>query len=133
MGLIAILAAGIAIWAFATGKIQKPGSRQSAALTLGAIGLVLLGRSKPLPAIALIAAGAALWPWSRKQAAPRGAISVDEARALLGIAADADADTIRAAHRRLIIQTHPDRGGTEALASRINQARDVALSAIIDK
>jgi curved DNA-binding protein CbpA len=60
-------------------------------------------------------------------------MSVNDARALLGVPPDADAETIRAAHRRLIAQTHPDRGGTEALARQINLARDMALSAIITK
>ena len=50
-----------------------------------------------------------------------------EAREVLGVAADADADTIRAAHRRLIAAVHPDRGGSPDLARRINAARDALL------
>ena len=130
MNLIAILVIGLVIWAMATGKVPKPGKRQSAAIALGAIGVALLARGKALPAAALIAAGMALWPWGAKSPAISANMSADEARALLGVAADADADAIRAAHRRLIGQTHPDKGGTEELARRINRARDVALSAI---
>lgn len=130
MNLLAILVIGLVIWAMATGKVPKPDKRQTAALALGAIGVALLARGKALPAAALIAAGMALWPWGTKAAVTSANMSAEEARALLGVAADADAETIRAAHRRLIGQTHPDKGGTEELARRINRARDIALSAI---
>jgi hypothetical protein len=53
--------------------------------------------------------------------------AVAEASALLGLPRDAGADAIRAAHRRLIASVHPDRGGTEALAAKINAARDTLL------
>lgn len=51
----------------------------------------------------------------------------EEALAILGLEAGASADDIQQAHRRLIQRMHPDRGGSEYLASRINQARDVLL------
>lgn len=54
-------------------------------------------------------------------------LSVDEARAILGLTADATPDEVRAAHRRLMRQNHPDHGGTNWLATRINEARDVLL------
>jgi DnaJ homolog subfamily C member 19 len=50
-----------------------------------------------------------------------------EAAKLLGVAADADTDTVLDAHRRLITKVHPDAGGNAELASRINQARDILL------
>jgi DnaJ-domain-containing protein 1 len=50
-----------------------------------------------------------------------------EARAILGVDNAADADAIRAAHRRLVAAVHPDRGGSAELARRINAARDVLL------
>jgi len=50
-----------------------------------------------------------------------------EARAILGVDNNADADAIRAAHRRLVSAVHPDRGGSAELARRINVARDVLL------
>ena len=49
------------------------------------------------------------------------------ASALLGVAPDADEDAIRAAHRRLVGQVHPDRGGSADLARRVNAARDLLL------
>jgi hypothetical protein len=54
-------------------------------------------------------------------------ITVDEAYAILGLAPGADAEAIREAHHRLMKQLHPDHGGTDYLASKINRARDVLL------
>lgn len=129
MNFLVLLVLVALVWALATDRIRMPDNRQGVALALGAVGLVLLGRGKPVAAAGLLAAGAALWPWTRRLST-LPSMRVDEARALLGVPPDADAETIRAAHRRLIAQTHPDRGGTEELARRINLARDTALSAI---
>jgi hypothetical protein len=56
-----------------------------------------------------------------------GAMSVAEARAILGIDANASSEEIKQAHRRLMGQYHPDRGGSDYLAARINQAKDILL------
>ena len=45
-----------------------------------------------------------------------------------GVSNDADLAEIRAAHRRLIARVHPDAGGSEELASRINAARDALIA-----
>lgn len=60
----------------------------------------------------------------------RDGMSLEEARAVLGVSADADADTVRAAHRRIVTQVHPDKGGTAELTARVNAARDVLLAAL---
>ncbi len=57
----------------------------------------------------------------------RAAMTVIEAAAVLGIAADAGEDEVKAAHRKLIAQLHPDKGGTDYLAAQINEARRVML------
>ncbi|PAX07623.1 DnaJ domain-containing protein [Sphingomonas lenta] len=70
----------------------------------------------------------AVWFLLRKPAAKHRALrDRAEARAVLGVAEDADADAIRAAHRRLIAGVHPDRGGSADLTRRINAARDLLL------
>lgn len=71
----------------------------------------------------------AVWLLLRKSASKRPMTDVVEARAVLGLSADADADAIRRAHRRLAAQVHPDRGGSAELAHRVNAARDLLLRA----
>lgn len=63
----------------------------------------------------------------RPSSAGGGDMTVDEAYAILGLGPGADAAAIRAAHRRLMKQLHPDHGGTDYLATKINRARDVLL------
>jgi hypothetical protein len=59
---------------------------------------------------------------------PRGPdVTVDEAYAILGLAPGADSEAIKEAHHRLMKQLHPDHGGTDYLAAKINRARDVLL------
>ena len=56
-----------------------------------------------------------------------GAMTPEEARAVLGVGRDASDADIRAAHRRLMKISHPDHGGTDYLATKINQAKDILL------
>ena len=65
----------------------------------------------------------------QQQAPPRqaGNMSREEAYQVLGLPSGASATEIRAAHHRLMRGAHPDSGGSDWLATRINQARDVLL------
>lgn len=60
----------------------------------------------------------------------RGAadVTVEEAYAILGLPPGADGAAIKAAHHRLMKQLHPDHGGTDYFAAKINRARDVLLN-----
>jgi hypothetical protein len=56
-----------------------------------------------------------------------GAMNRAEALAVLGVDENASAEDIVTAHRKLIQKLHPDRGGNDYLAAKINQAKDFLL------
>ena len=137
MGLIWLVLVGIGVWALARLGRQTEGPRRgqwrvaatliSAAMLAG--GVLALSKGAWLSGTALI--GAALWLTvsSRiRQVAPRAPGLADtEARSILGVGADATPEAIQSAWRRLMGRAHPDQGGTEGLAARLNAARDKLL------
>jgi curved DNA-binding protein CbpA len=54
-------------------------------------------------------------------------MSREEAYAVLGLPPGASDQEIRDRHLKLIAQLHPDRGGSNYLAARVNEARRVLL------
>lgn len=66
---------------------------------------------------------------SGRQSHPQtnGAMNEEEAWNLLGLSRGSSADEIKASHRRLIKQVHPDQGGTDYLAYKINEAKNLLL------
>lgn len=65
-----------------------------------------------------------------RQPKPSGAMSLDEAYALLGLKSSATRSDVLAVHRNLMKRLHPDRGGTAYLAAKINEAKDALLQTV---
>ena len=69
--------------------------------------------------------------WRERRGPPPGASSdgmtEDEARAVLGVGPEATREEIVQAHRRLMQRLHPDRGGSDYLAAKLNAAKDLLL------
>lgn len=115
-------------------------ARYSAIGVLGALAIFLGVTERWAPAIFLagvawsLMTGVRLWPAGRPEhetppphERPASTMTRMEALKVLGLEEGATEDDIRAAHRRLITQNHPDKGGTNYLASKVNEAKDVLL------
>ena len=150
-----MLAAAAAFWAlYRAGRPAgaKAGGQKRAVFILklvvwlGVAAALLAAKLFPLALMVLLAAGGVtaieLWrdraidadgaaaiPGAGPSRAPltKTALAIEEAAAILGVDIGASADDIRAAHRKLIGQLHPDKGGTDYLAAKINDARRVML------
>lgn len=134
MGPIALAVIALAGWMWWTGRLKRLTAQDAMAIAMGVLSVVLILRGKPILGLApaVLTGLYTLWRYNKGASRkvpppPPPPVDVAEARALLGVDESADAEAIRAAHRRLIALTHPDRGGTEALARKINTARDVLL------
>jgi hypothetical protein len=70
----------------------------------------------------------AAWGGAKTGSTPAGgSMSRAEAAAVLGLTIDASPSDVRAAHKRLMKDFHPDKGGSDYLAAKINSAKDVLL------
>jgi len=118
-------------------------ARFTAIGVLSALAIFLGITERWLPAVFLggvvwaLLQGVRLWPAGhpgngtndapRYQQPTTSKMSRAEALRVLGLQEGANEDDIRAAHRKLILQNHPDKGGSDYLASKINEAKDALL------
>jgi hypothetical protein len=71
--------------------------------------------------------------WLATHPEPGPGVAIDEdaiAYEVLGLKPGASAEEIRAAHRKLMMGVHPDQGGSNFLASKINEAKDRLLKKV---
>lgn len=135
MGLIWLALAAIAVWALVRlGRQTERRGRAHWRVTATLLGAVLLAgalaafRGSWLTAAALAGAGLYLAWSSRQRPIVRSEpISEADARAVLGVGPAATEAEIRSAWKRAMARAHPDQGGTEGLATRVNAARDRLL------
>lgn len=67
------------------------------------------------------------WPWEPRRGGARS-VEKTQARVLLGVGETASREDIIDAHRRLVTQIHPDKGGNSELIHEANSARDLLLT-----
>lgn len=137
MSLVWLALAAIAVWALVRlGRQTERRGRAHWRVTATLFSAVLIAGAALLAArgswlFAAALAGAGLWLTlsSRQRPAPprTEAVTAAEARSLLGVGPDATRQDINTAWKRLMARAHPDQGGTEGLASRLNAARDRLL------
>ncbi len=134
--LIGLALAAIAVWALVRlGRQTERRGRGHWRVTATLLGAVLLAggalaafRGAWLAAGALAGAGLYLAWCSRARPQVRSEpMSEADARAVLGVSKGASDTEIRTAWKRVMTRAHPDQGGTEGLAARVNAARDRLL------
>lgn len=134
--LVALAVFAAAVWLGRRGPIRIRRDWRVAAGALAVVaflgGGLAMARGAPPLGIALMVAGIALAFTARKNATPKSQVKVEEpglseARAILGVSANASRAEIQAAYSRLMQRAHPDKGGTSGLAAQLNAARDRLL------
>jgi hypothetical protein len=130
LAAIIIVALGWAVWA---GKLRI---QQLPPVILGIAGGFLTIKGALIPGIAAIGIAATwyrglTWRLFGLNTQQSDQYHIDKARYLLGVGSRDDADRIRARHRKLIAENHPDIGGNDERASALNEARDLLLAALI--
>lgn len=141
--LIALFITAVLSFAFSQARTAR--ARQNLRVALGVVGLlvgvVLVTRGLAVAGVPLVAASAGLLIMAMRSVATfgesaghepppnprRSRMSRKEAAEILGVTTDASIADIQAAFRELMKRVHPDAGGSDALAAKVQEARDVLL------
>lgn len=126
--ILALLAVAALAWWLHRDGVLLPNLRRLGVVAGGALIAIRLLETGHVAGAAIVA-GSAAWWWTTTRAAATPPADLAAARAILGVAAGADALAVDAAWRRIIVQVHPDRGGSADGAMRVTTARDVLLKA----
>jgi len=141
--IMGVLAAGVVMTLLAARMRSRDAAQMLRwALGLGgmALGVLLTVRGLAVAGIPLMGAAIGLMGVAMRGGKRLGAgqqappdsrtsdpMSAREAREILGVSDTASHDEIRQAHRDMMKRVHPDAGGSDALAAKVQQARDVLL------
>ena len=127
-----VAALALLVWVGRRPARLSQGERMASALfsALAAVAAVVSGlRGGWVASLILVALSAWLGHRARQSyqsnvARTETGMSLEEARRVLGVDARAERADIERAYRNRMRGAHPDQGGTNALAARINAARD---------
>lgn len=139
--LLAVVGAGWLLWRVARGGVEnKTVGIMKIIVWFGLAAALLAVKLWPLALMVLLAAGGVagieIWRAQTMKTEAREDAQLhkktmfmdrQEALSVLGVAETASVEDIKNAHKKLIAQIHPDKGGTDYLASKINEARDVLI------
>ena len=110
------------------GRMAAAGLLAFAAILLILRGKIYIAGPAMLVALGLVRGWFATPAGDKRAQGPQSSqMSAAEAYEILGLAPGATRQQIKAAHRRLLAKIHPDHGGSDYLAMKINQARDFLL------
>ena len=108
-------------------------------ILIALLGLLGAGLARLLPVLLRYAPYIQkLWQWRQQQTRSQqsyqhdspvnsGAMTREQALAVLGLDSNASQTDIIGAHRRLMAKLHPDKGGTDYLAAQLNLAKKTLL------
>jgi len=122
-----------------SGKLNRL-MRYGFAVVLGLLAFLILVRGNiPVGGIlgflSYLSAQGSLWnifggSVDKKRQNPRAGLppmSREEALEILGLSGTPGQSEIRAAHHKMMLKFHPDQGGSDYFATKLNQARDLLL------
>jgi hypothetical protein len=60
----------------------------------------------------------------------KGKMTIEEAEDILGLKPGYTQEDVKLSYQKMMLKNHPDHGGSDYLASKINEAKDVLLKSL---